>query len=273
MTDQENEIRDTIREDVPVYPAVKVFRNGGGMGMSTQLRKEHEGKYYLQYFFKWGVAININDQERFLQQFYMEVYMAIMFGKVDTGLVLLPGDEPVSRLDPDQTPEKERLFQSRESKPKKISDKNELYYTPSIEEFHVGFGFEAFHHNDWYFGEGGECWVKKQWNAYDDWSHFGLANLEGAIQNGWIRVKYFDKGDIENEGWTIDEEFKDGRLSFTGVFNNAGREDVVFGILYILSSKWILTFDSDDKTVFRGFCKNKSQFKQILIWADVRKSK
>jgi hypothetical protein len=37
------------------------------------------------------------------------------------------------------------------------------YRIPSINEFHVGMEFEAFHNNNWFFGEGGEEWVKQKW--------------------------------------------------------------------------------------------------------------
>lgn len=156
---------------------------------------------------------------------------------------------------------------------------SKLYYTPGLLELVPGCELEirkSFTDQNWVVPSTTVSDLHYLLMANDEWD-IGRARThkrtDKRIDPDYMRMKYLDKKDIESEGWTIEEEFKDGRLSFTGVFNNVGREDVVFGILYILSSKWIFISDSDNKTVFRGFCKNKSQFKQVLTWTDVRKPK
>ena len=77
---------------------------------------------------------------------------------------------------------------------------NDKYYTPTIDEFHVGFIFETAidytedgvkfpkeHPNCWY-----EC-------EFDETEELGLIALK--IENGDIRVKLLDQKDCEELGW------------------------------------------------------------------------
>jgi hypothetical protein len=71
---------------------------------------------------------------------------------------------------------------------------NEKYYTPTIEEFHVGFEYE--------YRKADEEWR----NNEDDEVACDLLNdpinqIERDIKNKRIRVKYLDRADIESEGW------------------------------------------------------------------------
>jgi hypothetical protein len=81
------------------------------------------------------------------------------------------------------------------------------YYVPTLEEFHPGFEFEAYNSNDWFFAEAETGWKKQEWRpqfiAYQQ-----AQNILGAIQNGWIRVKYLDKEDIESLGWKFNERVR-----------------------------------------------------------------
>ena len=153
------------------------------------------------------------------------------------------------------------------------------YYTPSIEEFHPGFEFEAHHHKDWYFGEGGDKWVNLKWDAFLDWGHFGLANIEGAIQKGWLRVKYLDREDIESQDW----KFKDanGMRSWYEIETSGNRLPTgngKFWKLYLIHDpKYNVVqieagvSDGDRCTFYEGVIKNKSQLKLILQWTGILK--
>lgn len=73
---------------------------------------------------------------------------------------------------------------------------NEKYYTPTIEEFHVGFEFEintAKEEND------GRYWLPAKINADVLLKGTSLIDLSSNT-----RVKYLDQSDIESLGWTYD---------------------------------------------------------------------
>jgi len=69
------------------------------------------------------------------------------------------------------------------------------YYTPKIEEFHVGFEYEV---NSDYNDNWKPKTVKDFGDLYDAWD--GLS-FEGHLEAGHIRVKFLDREDIEAEGW------------------------------------------------------------------------
>ena len=86
------------------------------------------------------------------------------------------------------------------------------YYTPGIEEFHVGFRYEE------YGDFTGECLIRK----LDQKWHDQIYDLEFSLPNDildiynegkeitLLRVKYLDKDDIEELGWElITEQIKD----------------------------------------------------------------
>jgi hypothetical protein len=68
------------------------------------------------------------------------------------------------------------------------------YYTPAIEEFHVGFEYEILHNNEW-----------KKTSVFNN-SCGGDIIFEIKNMGHWDvvskpRVKYLDKEDIESLGW------------------------------------------------------------------------
>lgn len=119
------------------------------------------------------------------------------------------------------------------------------YYTPSIEEFHVGFEFE-FQHSD--YPESG--WIEYDtpelnWELED--CPFGKKDLSE------YRVKYLDKQDIESLGWVF--VWAEDVPSFR-------KEDVILSwwtntvkIRINLTTGWQL---------FDGFVKNKSELKKLM---------
>lgn len=103
-----------LEQDCPTYPKINVVEDGEEMGISTNLRHEHEGKWYLQRFNQVAIIKNPEDKIEFIQQFYSEVYRAILFGKVNLNIVFpprYPGEKErlAFVLDEDQTPELERM--------------------------------------------------------------------------------------------------------------------------------------------------------------------
>lgn len=128
------------------------------------------------------------------------------------------------------------------------------YYTPEIEEFHVGFEYERYN-KDYEFNDG---WYPCNQPPLLLSPRYNCVSMEEAT----IRVKYLDREDIESEGWEYVpfihpgemaerwyDMFKKGQYEFTGpvVADN--------NICYIRYKGHI---------VFKGHIKNKSELKTLL---------
>ena len=129
------------------------------------------------------------------------------------------------------------------------------YYTPSIEEFHVGFEYEQLEASDTANGPELELsWVKKQ--VYHGFGCFDEDRW--ALEENEIRVKYLDKQDIEELGFKLMwSEYNELSL----VKNNT--------LIQLRESNYMEIFNNNiqDKfksVLFRGKIKNKSELKQLL---------
>jgi hypothetical protein len=95
--------------------------------------------------------------------------------------------------------------------------KSDKYYTPTIEEFHVGFEYEEL----WYGGgksPSGEDWVSHVYNGEsltEEYSE-GQSSIEEEIRDKEIRVKYLDKEDIESLGFVYKGTSDHNRLGLKG---------------------------------------------------------
>lgn len=118
---------------------------------------------------------------------------------------------------------------------------NNKYYTPELEEFHIGFEYES--------STDGINWEQYTYSL-DCWScasGMEIAELKYTNPSLLFRVKYLDKEDIESL-WG-----KDGIL---GEFNIAWHPDYNTTVLIYRTSI--------ANTVFRGFIKNKSELKKLI---------
>ncbi len=77
------------------------------------------------------------------------------------------------------------------------------YYTPELEEFHLGFEYEV------YASNGNEDkWIPSTWGIFQSLEYF--RDLEYTLERAYrvkeefTRVKYLDKEDIESLGWILD---------------------------------------------------------------------
>lgn len=151
------------------------------------------------------------------------------------------------------------------------------YYTPELEEFHVGFGFEYLHPLS-------VSETTNEWQVYDWRSRMATVTLhpDGISIGGFsikpecLRVKYLDKQDIEELGW---EE---------GVHVNvwSDNDDIVNGYSYVLNNTetMIMFYSEESKVVgmyrqkiyneitgnwtsdimFAGIIKNKSELRKLM---------
>lgn len=119
------------------------------------------------------------------------------------------------------------------------------YYTPSIEEFHVGFEYEYLEHFGKDFGK---------WNKYKVEHNSSLFHLSNLLASCSIRVKYLDKEDIESLGFEFGEYSK-------GRFKNETIE-----LFNKFSTVWVIHAIGSDyrDKLFEGNIKNLSELKVLL---------
>jgi len=139
------------------------------------------------------------------------------------------------------------------------------YYTPKIEEFHVGFEFEELTH------------VTKMWtcesfqNGYSiyyqaDERHGGSLNnsIEELINENRVRVKCLDQDDIEELGWDRDLDSSQ-RYEREDYIMHGFANDGIWAIkerrIYEKHGALLAVFD----TLFEGKIKNKSELKRMMV--------
>ena len=129
------------------------------------------------------------------------------------------------------------------------------YYTPSIEEFFVGFECE------WQSKIRQESWNKQICDvdliniAYDSFEH---SDIEEPF-NEQFRVKYLDSSDIEELGFMFEEQVV-GKITFKYTKNNFIELHKLYTTILILNN---------GRTIFEGFIKNKSELIRLLGWLNV----
>lgn len=131
------------------------------------------------------------------------------------------------------------------------------YYTPKIEEYHVGFEYEVF--------EDFDSLPEKSWHkfAYGD----AGTNDEGMAapsESNIRRVKYLDKEDIESLGWKLREGSTHKQLLFTKEYG--GITYNLFFIYIVANDSRLSIYSIDEqnglpKFAFAGVIKNKSELK------------
>ena len=157
---------------------------------------------------------------------------------------------------------------------------NNKYYTPTIEEFHVGFEYETrmYYKND-------PIWTKGDFQDVvdGDWYNFEVKNC---------RVKHLDREDIEGLGWEFDKNYSEMvgehySMVFSKKVNHRGDDKALMmiyntsstwmlisinskeGVSYLMESKTnevsipIITVETNN-TLFAGKTKNKSELKRLL---------
>lgn len=119
------------------------------------------------------------------------------------------------------------------------------YYTPTIEEFHVGFEYQTL------IQEHDMCvWYKVKVNSLIDINDvFDIYN--GKKENNTIRVKYLDKEDIESFGFKITELYGFVKDKWCILLRGEHRLEIV-------------RKENPVDVIFYGTIKNKSELKGLL---------
>lgn len=129
------------------------------------------------------------------------------------------------------------------------------YYTPTIEEFHIGFEYEFRKENeDWYNNESDE--------VICDFKNDAPIVLREDIKNKRVRVKYLDREDIESLGWepTV-------FCNYTMAKELAFQKQLKINYwIYLQTIDNITTIWTSHlfKNLFHGQIKNKSELKKLM---------
>lgn len=121
------------------------------------------------------------------------------------------------------------------------------YYTPSIQEFHVGFEFE------YYDGE------DKEYIVFNENCGYPLEIIKDWIIKERIRVKRLDQEDIEELGWKYDHDnFYDYDIFQMLVTPNPYNIQIFNNMAYYNG-------DKRSERIFWGIIKNKSELKKLMV--------
>lgn len=120
------------------------------------------------------------------------------------------------------------------------------YYTPTLEEFHVGFEYEQYVGTDW------EKLIFDIDYEDEDWND--LYHVNFCINRSTIRVKYLNKEDIESLGW------------YPGGLQGLNEDSFTYNEyqLYWQDNQFIEIYDFRSSIVFQGTIKNKSELVKLL---------
>jgi len=132
------------------------------------------------------------------------------------------------------------------------------YYTPTLEEFHVGFEFEILERNT-------NAWIRLTFNEYSSLSdvytttgHNKFSAIE-AIKNNNLRVKCLDKEDIESLGFVLEVVPCGEDTEFDELGIRKINETAYYGSFY---TKEITQNIEICRIIFT--IKNKSELKKLL---------
>jgi hypothetical protein len=154
---------------------------------------------------------------------------------------------------------------------------NNLYYTPTIEEFHVGFGYEYMNGDRWEESKMRIQDYKSDGPDYERSDSWFEEELLGGIRT--VRVKYLDQSDIESLGW----ELRDSKKSpFTGrqlmTFQKTEEFGFNNGIHYWLiqqDDNWVIKIQAyssyvPGEWVMRFKIKNKSELIKLMQQLNIK---
>lgn len=144
------------------------------------------------------------------------------------------------------------------------------YYTPEIEEFHVGFEYEVFQKGTPYDPSILTTFPVNEedtWNKYTFPDPFFGYRVDILLQKQTVRTKYLDREDIESLGWRYKSKATDIWFEKEGSFDMFGWTTYKATLHYGLHDKKLTIFVLDgieEHILYRGRCNNKSELRRIL---------
>ncbi len=134
------------------------------------------------------------------------------------------------------------------------------YYTPELEEFHVGFEFES---DFWFFTEEGE-WAKSKITE-DTFEDFVSLYKNDAYATEF-RVKYLDREDIESLGFTNYVP----PMEYNHSWNYKGGKDPKIYVWFNCAIPEVRIFSSFPTILFQGPVKNKSELRKLMSQLQIK---
>ena len=128
----------------------------------------------------------------------------------------------------------------------------EKYYTPSIEEFYVGFEYEA------------KCPITKEWTEFEVDLSFGSLWFASANDT---RVKHLDRDCIESLEWLYTGKSVANWYKLRGEFEIGNWTAYEAIMIHDPSCNWVkihVLDRGDEVDIFQGTIKNKSELKKLL---------
>jgi hypothetical protein len=131
------------------------------------------------------------------------------------------------------------------------------YYTPNLEEFHIGFEYEYNYRNKGWFKNilGCEDLTSSNDGFYEHYNPFTEEIEISNIRKTEFRVKCLDKEDIESLGFIQDEndsQWFDYKTERYWIYKENEKD-----------WRWIIS-DEESEVSFAGKIKNKSELKKIM---------
>ena len=145
---------------------------------------------------------------------------------------------------------------------------NDKYYTPSIEEFHVGFEYEL---KDEYISESQRLidWYSQIVNSVQE-----LESVEFEMQRNSVRVKYLDSEDIESLGFVFTGKSIDKWFKLDGSFDIGGWTSYKIVLHFNELDHRVFIYADDrgsEEVLFNGIIKNKSELVRLLKQLNITK--
>ena len=145
------------------------------------------------------------------------------------------------------------------------------YYTPEIEEFHVGFECE-------FIGDRRTNWIK----CVIDWMNINFITTFRELAENKYRVKYLDREDIEELGWenrSVINIWSENDEIIDGFSLSAGETDT-YVLLYDESTNVLGIYlqriyneasgNWSEYIMFSGTIKNKSELKKLMVQLGIK---
>lgn len=142
------------------------------------------------------------------------------------------------------------------------------YYTPTIEEFHVGFEYEV----KWNEEKVIPYTFPNYPRAGIDWGPIKdrIAIIENLLSSkDKVRVKYLDKEDIESLGF----EYQDGKMikGYSDNFIYKPNNNLQYNLTYVYAKNILrihvedlVYFEESYNYLYQGTIKNKSELNKLL---------
>lgn len=127
------------------------------------------------------------------------------------------------------------------------------YYTPKIEEFHVGFEYEFMHPDD----------ENKIWEKYSspEFNHELENFCLSKYDRDHFRVKNLDRQDIESLGFKFQPvSFDTSWMDFTFYVDDESN----YKLNFRQQDNIVNVYDNEDVSIFIGTIKNKSELIKVV---------